>query len=127
MKWEITPSASRRCWDRHRWCASLRDVADDPARIPGRKDSVWDIASDNASGTDDGARSDAHTRKDDRASADPDVRADVDRLPEFCAAAELGIEWMHRRVDLHRRAEQREVSDPNRAHVQNDTVEIEEH
>jgi hypothetical protein len=38
----------------------------------------------------------------------------------------LGVEWMQRRVDLHRWSEQREIANPDRTHVQHDAVEIEE-
>ena len=55
-----------------------------------------------------------HARQDDRAAADPDVGADLDRLAELLLAAQLRVHRVHRRVDLHRRAEQREVADAHR-------------
>ena len=50
-----------------------------------------------------------HAGEDDRAAADPDVRADVDRLAELLTPPLLRVDRMQRRVDLHGRPEQREV------------------
>ena len=65
--------------------------------------------------------------QDNRAATNPDVSADLDRLAEFFAATLFGIHRMHRRVDLHGRAEQGVVTDSHLTHIQNDAVEIEEH
>jgi hypothetical protein len=73
------------------------------------------------------ARADSDARQDDRAATHPDVRADGDRLAELLSASELRAEWMRRRVNLHCGAEQREIPNPHRTHVQHDAVEVEEH
>ena len=50
-----------------------------------------------------------------------------DRLTEFFAATLFGVQGMHWRVDLHRRAKQCVVTDSHMADIQNHAIEIEEH
>src|SRR4051812_36520947 len=102
------------------------NLANDAAGIAGREDAVRHVARDDAAGADHGAVADAHARQDDRAAADPHVGPDVDRLAEFLAAAQLRVERVHRRIDLHRRPEQRKAADTHAAHVEDDAVEVEE-
>ena len=73
------------------------------------------------------ARDPVYAWQDNRAATDPDVSADLDRLAEFFAATLVGVHRMHRRVDLHGRAELGVVTDSHVTHIQNDAVEIEEH
>ena len=47
-------------------------------------------------------------------------------FPNSWLATQPGVERVHRRVDLHCRAEEREAADTHRAHVQDDAVEVEE-
>src|SRR3954454_17075126 len=91
--------AEPRSGRRHR--ALLLNLANHPARVPRGEHASRDSARHDAAGANDRARSDANTGKDDSASTNPDIGADVDRLAELFTPALLGIERMHRRVDLH--------------------------
>jgi hypothetical protein len=94
---------------------SLRDFANDAAGIAPSKHALGNVAYHHATSADDRFRSNPHAWQDDRASGDPQVWADLYRLPEILTPPQLGIEWMHGRVDLHRRTEQREATDLHRA------------
>ena len=106
---------------------SVLDLANHTAWVPCGEHAVRNVARHHAAGSDDRARSDTYSGEDDRAAADPHVSADVNRLTEFFAAPLFGVQGMHWRVDLHRRAKQCVVTDAHVAHIQNHAIEIEEH
>ena len=62
----------------------IRDLPDDPARISSGEYAVRDAPCDYASGSDDGLRADLHSGADDRTTADPYIRPDLNGLGEFC-------------------------------------------
>jgi hypothetical protein len=101
-------------------CAHTHDI---PVQ---RADLIGNITRHDATGADHRARSDPYAGQDDRASANPHVRSDVDRLSELRVAALPRVERVHRRVDLHGRSKQRVIADPHAAHVEDDAVEVEE-
>src|SRR5262249_14330409 len=104
----------------------LADLADDAAGVAGREDAFGDVSRHHAAGADDRPGADPDPRAEDRRAADPAIRADLDRLAGLPAAAELGVHRVRRGVDLHRRAEQGEVPDPDPADVEHHAVEVEE-
>ena len=63
-------------------------------------------------------------RKDDGATPDPHVRADVDGLPVLLVSALHRAERMHQCVDLHRRPKKRITANHKRADVEDDAVEL---
>ena len=95
--------------------ASLSDRADDSTRIAGSDYSFGDIPRHDAAGSYHGSRADADASENDRASAHPNVRPDVDRLPEFLPAPLLSVKRMQGRVNRHCRPEEREVAYPDAA------------
>src|SRR5688500_17179148 len=105
----------------------LGDRPDHPTGIPRREYSVRHIARDDAPSPDDRAITDAHTREDERAPADPDVGADVDWPPILVPPPLFRVEWVQRREDLHAWPKQRKVADAHAADVEHDAVEVEEH
>lgn len=103
----------------------LADVADDAAWISRRKHIIRYVPGNNAAGSDHGARANAHTGKNERPTADPNIPADRDWLPELLAMTELGVEGVHRRQNLDTRTKEREIPNLNRADMEHDAVEIE--
>src|SRR4051812_39967033 len=76
-------------------------LPDDPAWIAGRESALGNVARDDAAGADHGARSDADPGKYQRATTDPDIRANLDRLAELLLPAQLVVERVQRRKNLH--------------------------
>src|SRR5207244_1820876 len=79
-----------------------------------------------APGPDDRLRADLHARADDRTTADPNIRPDLDRFGELLLSTQFGVHRMSGRVDLHRRSELSTVADLHQAYVEDDAVEVEE-
>src|SRR5262245_22607298 len=104
----------------------LRDLPDNPAWVPGSEHAVRDVPRDHAPGPDDRLRADIPAGADDRPAAHPHIGTDLDGLGELLPPAQVGVHRVRGGVDLHRRAEQREVTDLDQAHVEDHTVEVEE-
>src|SRR5262245_32136928 len=68
------------------------DLAHHAAGIARREHSFGNIARHHAARADHRARADPHARQNDRAAAHPHVLADLDRLAELLAPAQLGVE-----------------------------------
>src|SRR5689334_3924532 len=110
---------SKEVFHHHTVSASYRigDLADHAAGITGGKHALRHVPRDYAAGADDGSRSDADAGQDQGAAAHPDVGADLDGLTELLAPPEFRVPWVHRGVDLHRGAEEGEVSHAHFAKV----------
>src|SRR5712671_4370267 len=67
-----------------------------------------------------------HARQNNCSAAYPNVRPDIYRFTELFSTALLSVEWMHRSVDLHRRAKEGEAADLHWTDVEHDAVEVEE-
>src|SRR5690606_20144342 len=98
------------------------DRADDAAGVPGGKHPSWDVAGDDAAGADHAAGADGDAGTDDRTAAHPGVAADRHRLAKLLRPPQLCIHGMRRGVDLHRWAEEAEVSDAHLTDIEDDAV-----
>src|SRR5947209_18725675 len=100
----------------------LRYLPNDPARVAGSEHPVWDVPGDHTPRPDDCPGTDPHAWADDRPTADPHIRPDLDGPGILLPPAQFGVHRVGGRVDLHLRAEQREVADPHQAHVEHHAV-----
>jgi len=57
----------------------------------------------------------------------PDVGANLDRFSILLLAAQPGVQRMHRGEDLNPWSKHRKVPDDDLAHVEHNTIEVEEH
>ena len=103
----------------------LGQLTDSSTWVAHGKNILGYISRYDAPGTDDASRTDFHAWADDRPSADPHIRTNLDRFTELLLTAQLGIERMRRRIDLHGRSDQRVISDRYLAYVEHDAVEVE--
>src|SRR5262245_51705768 len=87
---------------------SFGDFADNAAWVACGEHALRNVPRDHAPGPDHRAMPDMHAGQNDRSAAHPDVRSNLDRLAELLSPSLLGIQRMHGRVYLHRRAKQGE-------------------
>lgn len=99
---------------------------DDPGGISCGDDIRRNISRNDTAGSDDGPVSDGNSGTNDGSAPDPDIGPDRDRFrvlqspPTF-----LGVEGMHRGVDLHGGADQDIVSDHHLGDIENHAIKIE--
>src|SRR5262249_6363056 len=104
----------------------LRNLPNDPARIPGSEHAVRDVPRDHAPGPDNRLRADLHAGADDRPAADPHIGTDLDGLAVLLLGARVAVQGGGGGVVWEGGAKRREASDPPRQPVEDDTVKVED-
>ena len=102
------------------------DFADNAAWVSCGKHALWNVPCHHASSPNHRSVPNTHARQNNCSAAYPNVRPDDYRSTELFSTALLGVEWMHRSVDLHRRAKEGEAADLHWTNVEHDAVEVEE-